>query len=196
MRSKLSLLFILLPALAMSGCVPVVLGAGGAAVVGASQERGLEQSVDDNEIAFEINRKLLDKDGKLFSAVETQVRKGRVVLIGYVKRPEDRITATRVAYSVSGVKDVFNEMQIGEGPTFNEAAKDKLISTKVRSALIGDKNIASINYDIETLKGTVYLAGTAASQAELNRAINQARNVSGVRNVVSHVMIAVPKPAN
>lgn len=195
MRFNLPLLLIL-PVLAISGCVPAVLGAGGAAAVGASQERGLEQAVDDNEIAFEINRKLLDRDGKLFSAVETQVRKGRVVLIGYVKRPEDRITATKVAYSVSGVKDVFNEMQIGEGPSFNEAAKDKLISTKVRSALIGDKNIASINYDIETLKGTVYLAGSAVSQAELNRAINQTRNVSGVRNVVSHVYVVPSKPAN
>ncbi|MBI1260194.1 MAG: BON domain-containing protein [Rhizobiales bacterium] len=192
MRLSARLVLILL-LLMPGGCVPIVLGAGGAAVVGASQDRGLEQAVDDNEIAFEINRKLLAANADVFSAVETQVRKGRVVLIGYVGKPEDRILASKTAYSVSGVKEVYNEMQIGVGPGFSQATTDKLISTKLRTAMVGDADIASINYDIETLNGTVYLAGSARSQAELTRAINHARNISGVHNVISHVVVAAGK---
>ena len=191
---RLSPVFILLVSLlGLSGCVPLVLGAGGAAVVGASQDRGLEQAVDDNEIAFEINRKLLAVNTDVFSSVETQVRQGRVVLIGYVSKPADRILASKTAYSVSGVKEVYNEMLIGAGPGFSEATSDKVISTKLRTAMVGDADIASRNYDIETLRGTVYLAGTARSQAELTRAINHARNISGVRNVISHVVVAPAK---
>jgi osmotically-inducible protein OsmY len=161
-------------ALALGGCVPLIAGAGGAAAVGASQDRGLEQAVDDNEIAFEINRKLLAGHSSLYSGVSTQVRKGRVLLTGRVPAQEDRIAVTRLVWSIGGVKEVINELHVGKEGSFPQSVNDTTISTKLRGRLVGDSNVSGINYSIETVDGVVYLMGTA-------------RDIKGVRNVVSYV---------
>lgn len=176
-------------ALALGGCVPLVAGAGGAAVVGASQDRGLEQAVDDNEIAFEINRKLLAQHSNLYSGVSTQVRKGRVLLTGRVPAQEDRIAVTRLVWSIGGVKEVINELNVGKEGSFSQSVSDTTISTKLRARLTGDKNVSGINYSIETVDGVVYLMGTALDRAELDRVIAHARDINGVRNVVSYVEV-------
>lgn len=186
---RMSWMALLAGAGVLSGCVPLVAGAGGAAMVGAAQERGLEQAVDDNEIAFEINRKLLAKDSSLYRGVSTQVRKGRVLLTGTVPKAEDRIAVTRIVWSIGGVKEVINELNVGENGSFAQSMSDTSISTKLRTRLLGDKNVSSINYSIETVRGTVYLMGTALSQAELDRVVAHARDISGVRNVVSYVEV-------
>lgn len=171
------------------GCVPLIAGAGGAAAVGASQERGLEQAVDDNEIAFEINRKLLASHKNLYSGISTQVRKGRVLLTGSVPKPEDRVAVTRLVWTIGGVREVINELKVGKEGGFSQSLGDTTISTKLRARLTGDKNVSGINYSIETVRGTVYLMGTALNQAELDRVIAHARDISGVRNVVSYVEV-------
>lgn len=176
-------------ALALGGCVPLVAGAGGAAAVGASQDRGLEQAVDDNEIAFEINRKLLAQHSNLYSGVSTQVRKGRVLLTGRVPAQEDRIAVTRLVWSIGGVKEVINELNTGKEGSFSQSVSDTTISTKLRARLTGDKNVSGINYSIETVDGVVYLMGTALDRAELDRVIAHAGDIKGVRNVVSYVEV-------
>jgi osmotically-inducible protein OsmY len=176
-------------ALALGGCVPLVAGAGGAAAVGASQDRGLEQAVDDNEIAFEINRKLLAQHSNLYSGVSTQVRKGRVLLTGRVPAQEDRIAVTRLVWSIGGVKEVINELNTGKEGSFSQSVSDTTISTKLRARLTGDSNVSGINYSIETVDGVVYLMGTALDRAELDRVIAHARDIKGVRNVVSYVEV-------
>ena len=176
-------------ALLLGGCVPLAIGAGGAAAVGASQDRGLEQAVDDNQIAFEINRKLLSEDSKLYAGVATQVRNGRVLLSGTVPKPEDRITVTRIVWTIGGVKEVINELKAGERTGFSQSVSDASITTKLRARLTTDSNVSSLNYSIETVNGVVYLMGTALDKAELGRVIAHARDISGVRNVVSYVEI-------
>ncbi len=176
-------------ALLLGGCVPLAIGAGGAAAVGASQDRGLEQAVDDNQIAFEINRKLLSEDSKLYAGVATQVRNGRVLLSGTVPKPEDRITVTRIVWTIGGVKEVINELKAGERTGFSQSVSDASITTKLRARLTTDSNVSSLNYSIETVNGVVYLMGTALDKAELDRVIAHARDISGVRNVVSYVEI-------
>lgn len=179
-------------ALALGGCVPLVAGAGGAAAVGASQDRGFEQALDDNEIAFEINRKLLAQHSNLYSGVSTQVRKGRVLLTGRVPAQEDRIAVTRLVWSIGGVKEVINELHVGKEGGFSQSVSDTTISTKLRARLTGDSNVSGINYSIETVDGVVYLMGTALDRAELDRVIAHARDIKGVRNVVSYVEVKNP----
>ena len=174
-------------ALALGGCVPLVAGAGGAAIIGAAQDRGLEQAVDDNEISFEINRKLLAEDSSLYRGVATQVRKGRVLLSGYVPKAEDRATVTRVVWTIGGVKEVINELHVGEGPGFSQNMSDSSITTSLRTRLMGDEHVDSINYSLKTQRGIIYILGTAKSQSELDRVLAHARDISGVRNVVSYV---------
>jgi osmotically-inducible protein OsmY len=180
-------LLALLAALSLGGCVPLAIGAGGAAAVGAAQDRGLEQAVDDNQIAFEINRKLLAEDSTLYRGVSTQVQKGRVLLTGSVPKVEDRVTVTRIVWTIGGVKEVINELRVGERGGFSQSVSDTTITTKLRTRLTADRNVSGINYSIETVNGTVYLMGTALNQAELDRVIAHAREVSGVRNVISYV---------
>ena len=180
----------LLPVL--GACVPVVIGAGATGAVMASQDRGLEQGIDDNEISFEINRRLAQKDETLFKRVSTQVRHGRVVLTGFVRNEEDSATVSKIAWGVDGVKQVDNELQTGTPTTFAEKADDSLITTKLKAALLADSAIASFNYSVKTVRGTVYLSGMAASDAELKRVIAHARDISGVRNVVSNVDVKKP----
>ena len=171
----------------LAACVPVVLGAGATGAVMVSQDRGLEQGIDDNEISFEINRRLAEKDDELFKRVLTQVRHGRVVLTGFVRNEADSATVSKVAWSVDGVKQVDNELQTGTPTTFAEKADDSLITAKLKAALLADSNVVSINYSIKTIRGTIYISGTAADSAELKRVIAHARDVRGVRNVVSNV---------
>lgn len=178
-----------LGAFVLGGCVPLIAGAGGAAAVGAAQDRGLEQAVDDNEIAFEINRKLLGQRSDLYSGVSTQVRKGRVLLTGRVPKQEDRIAVTRIVWSIGGVKEVINELAVGKEGTFSQSVNDTSITTKLRARLTGDSNVSGINYSIETVDGVVYLMGTARDRAELDRVLAHARDISGVRNVVSYVEV-------
>jgi osmotically-inducible protein OsmY len=175
--------------LCITGCVPVLVGAGATGAVMASQDRGLEQGVDDNEISLEINRKLAAKDGELFKRVSTQVQNGRVVLTGFVRNEMDSAAASKVAWSVGGVKQVDNELQTGNPTSFSEKADDSLITTKLRATLLADGAVASINYSIKTIRGTVYLSGIAQNRDELNRVMAHARGVSGVRNVVSNVQV-------
>jgi len=179
-------------ALALGGCVPLIAGAGGAAAVGASQDRGFEQAVDDNEIAFEINRKLLAQHSNLYSGISTQVRKGRVLLTGRVPAQEDRIAVTRLVWSIGGVKEVINELHVGKEGGFSQSVSDTTISTKLRARLTGDSNVSGINYSIETVDGVVYLMGTALDRAELDRVVAHARDIKGVRNVVSYVEVKKP----
>lgn len=180
---------LLASALSLGGCVPLVVGAGATGAVGAAQDRGLEQGVNDNEIAFEINRRLADKNGELFRRVSTQVNKGRVVLIGTVAKTEDRLTAVEISRKVDGVKQVIDELQVGQPLSFSENADDTVITTKLRAEITADTRISSINYSIDTVRGTVYLMGIAQNQAELDRVIAHARGVSGVRNVISNVEV-------
>ena len=125
----------LLAVLSLGGCVPLAIGAGGAAAVGAAQDRGLEQAVDDNQIAFEINRKLLAENATLYRGVSTQVQKGRVLLTGTVPNAEDRVTVTRIVWTVGGVKEVINELRIGEKGGFSQSLNDTTISTRLRARL-------------------------------------------------------------
>ncbi len=180
---------LLVSAVCVSGCIPLVVGAGATGAVVAAQDRGLEAGVDDNEIAFEINRKLAEKDADLFRRVSTQITKGRVVLLGTVEKPEDRLTATKIVWTVGGVKEVVDQLQVGKPLSFSEQTSDTVITTKLRAAITGDTSISSINYSIETLRGTVYLMGIAQSQGELDRVVAHARSISGVRNVVSNVEV-------
>ena len=175
----------------LAGCTVTgtVIGAGAAAGIGASQERGLEAAADDLSIQVEINRRLLAEDDKLFSRVSTQVSEGRVLLTGVVDKPEERVEAVRIAWSVKAVREVISEIRIEEGAGLVQAAKDTLISSKLRSQIMRDTDIVAINYSIETVRGWVYLMGIAQNQRELTRVINHARDISGVRNIISHLQL-------
>lgn len=181
--------------LSLQGCVGTVIGVGATAGTAAMEERGLSGAADDTALRLRINALLSNKDERLWRKVGMQVYMGRVLLTGTVEKPEMRAEAVKLAWTAEGVKEVINEIQLAGSAGATGFARDTWISTQLKSALLFDKQIASINYSIETVAGTVYLIGLAQDQRELDRVMNHARGLSYVKKVVNYVQIKRP-PSN
>lgn len=167
--------------------------AGGCSFFGAAtgrSERGFRRSVADTEIRLAINDLWLKADEEMFRKVNLQVQEGRVLLSGNVRLPEQRIEAVRLAWRAPGVREVINEIEIRDSSSLSDAARDSWITTKLETTLLFDGEVSSTNYSIETVNQVVYLMGVAASQAELDRVIGHAKDISYVRRVISYVLLA------
>lgn len=176
-------------ALTLAGCtVPgIAIGVAASAATKATEERGFTTSVSDDALYLDINRRLLDQDGDLFSAVKLQVHEGRVLLSGEVERPESRMEAVKIAWQPDGVAEVINEMTVtGADPN---GWRDFWIIKKIDGKLLLDGEVRAINYSVESVDGVVYLIGIAQNEDELNRVIDHARDVQYVRRIVSYVRI-------
>lgn len=177
-------------ALVLGACAPVVVaGAAGAGVAAATQERGAKAVVSDTRIRAEINHLWFQASEKLYLRVQLQVQEGRVLLSGVMPDPETRVEAVRLAWQVEGVKEVINEIEVDDDSTLTDRARDVRISTSLKSRLLFDKQIASLNYSIEVVNQSIYLIGVAQNQAELDRVINHAKQIPYVRRVVSYVRL-------
>jgi osmotically-inducible protein OsmY len=179
--------------LALGGCVGAVVVGGLAAAAGtgyaAGQERGVVGAVDDFKIKNDVDKALLAADPKLQDRVNTTVYNGRVLLDGRVATQTERETAQQVASATPNVKGVYNELEVAPAEGMWNDAKDAWITARVRSEMVLDPDIRSVNFDIDTANGSVYLMGSAHSQDELDRATRIARYVPGVKRVVSYVEV-------
>ena len=178
-------------ALPLAGCSPagVAVGAGAAGVTAAQTEKGFTRSVDDGRIRLQLNAKFFETNYDLFSDVSFTVDEGRVLLTGAVEDPEDRVTATRLAWSADGVAEVINELQVTDRSSMTDFGRDTRIAAELRLKLLGDDQVASINFSVEVVNQTVYIMGIARSPAELARVIGHARNIEYVRGVVDYVRV-------
>lgn len=176
--------------IALSGCVAAAVGTAGAVGLAAVQERTMGEAVDDATASNEIKAKLLSEGG--YGEVDVEVANGLALLSGRVASPEMRVRAEDIAWSSSRVVDVANEIVIEEPGGFFANASDELITARVRSSLIAARDVKSLNFNIETYDGVVYLMGIARSQAELEEAAERASVVRGVQRVASYVRVREP----
>ena len=176
---------------ALSACSPVGTAVGDAATAGttASQERPISKAVSDATIRTEINYKWGKHDLALYRKVSLSVIEGRVVLTGSVINPQTRIDAARLAWQANGVKEVINEIQVENWSGVMDRGRDEWIQAKIKSRLLLDSGVMSINYTVDCVNGTVYLMGIAQNQDELDRVINHVRDTAYVRSVVSYVRL-------
>ena len=179
----------LLPLLA--GCSPLDMTLSGGATVAtaASEERGLGQAVNDNGIQLGIANAMLQADPGLVTTVDVEVHEGRVLLAGQVDKPEDRVTAVKLAWQQPNVVEVIDEIKVTKSETVGEYLHDAWLAQTLRNDLLIDSRVRSINYNVDCVAGTIYLMGVAQDQAELQRVIDHARDISYVRNVVSFVRL-------
>ncbi len=177
--------------LALAGCSPVGMAVGAGATVTnmAMEERGFVNSAKDKVIWVEISNHLLDRDQNLFSNIDVQVHEGRVLLTGFVQKPEDRVEATRIAWIPDGVREVVDEIKLGRSLGAGDFAEDVWLIQQVRLKLMFDRDIRAINYSVDCIRSTVYLMGVARTPAELQRVIDHVRDVPYVRAVVNHVRV-------
>ena len=180
---------LLLAGFSLSGCVGAAVVAGAGAGLMVAQERTVGDGIDDVKIDLEITRLMGQQEGAELGGVNTDVNEGRVLLTGLVPRPDDRVAAARAAWSHPLVKEVINDIEVGEAPGWKRVPKDTWITTQIRSRYMFDADVRGINYEIEVVDGNVYLFGIAQDQWELERAVAHARIVAGVRKVTSHVQL-------
>ena len=184
-------LFIAALSLGLAGCTPigVVVGTGAGAGVAASQERGFKGAMNDTEIRLQINDLWFQESVSLYSKINLQVQEGKVLLTGNVPDPETRLNAVRLAWQAHGVQEVINEIEVKDRSSLTDSAQDVWIATQLKAKLLVDSEVSSINYSIETVNQVVYLMGVAQNQAELDRVVGHAKNISYVRRVVNYVRV-------
>jgi osmotically-inducible protein OsmY len=175
------------------GCDPVTWMFGGSALVGvtaARNQQGLFGSVSDTELQAKINHALVDyNNGELFSKVELSLKHGMVVVIGYVDDESQRDKIMEIVRGVKGSVEVFDEIHIEKSPNAADIASDSSITSRLKSSFLFDSNISSMNYDVTTVKGIVYICGTASTKFERDIVLNQARSTAGVKRVVAYIKI-------
>ncbi len=193
-RTAQGVVFAAAVCLPLSGCVGLAIGAGAAAGVAAAKEGGIRKSVSDAAIKLQIADLWLKHDASLFRRLSTTVEEGRVLITGTVPTPDARVDAIRLAWQAEGVREVINEITVDKSEGISGYASDTWITGQLKSKLLLDKYVQSINYTVETVNGTVYLMGVAQDQKELDRVINHARTVGRVRNVVSYVRMRGETP--
>ena len=173
----------------LGGCAGVVVGAGAATGIAASQERGLPGAARDLKIEAQIADQWFRHDHTFPTKLGIEVHERRVLLTGVVEDPGVRADAVRLAWQVEGIKEIINEIKVAERGDVVDFARDSWITTQLKSKLTLDKRVEAINYAIETVNGTIYLIGVAQSQEELDRVIAHARTIEYVRRIASHVRV-------
>ena len=161
--------------LALAGCI--------------GQERSFSKSVDDFNAQTTLNARLLGESPELFANVNTTVIEGRVHLSGTVPTNEQRLTATRLAWETPHVVEVVNDIEVTQATGLMDVARDRWISTQVRTRILTDGDIKDRNYTIDTQNRVVYVLGIAQNQAELDRVLAHARSVGEARRVVSYALL-------
>ena len=173
----------------LPGCVAVPILGGGAALGHAVlEERSTLDQLEDTDIALGIANRLGNHSGQLYRDVTVDVVEGAVVLTGTVPRPEDKIAAAGAVWATPGVVALDDALEVAEDSGTGAYLRDLAISNRVRYELVAEPSVSAVNYTVTTVDGAVHLTGLARSPAELDRAIEIARSVAGVRRVVSHVL--------
>jgi len=174
--------------LSLAACAPAIIGGLATGAVTTAQSRSTGEALTDTEIKLRISDALLQADSALFAQVETSVTEGRVVLLGAVSSQADRQLAGQLTAGINDVREVINELIIADRG-FMDVASDTRIDTEISARLLGAADVLAVNYDIETVNGTVHVMGLARSNEELRRVTDIASRVSGVQQVVSHALL-------
>ncbi|HUN48359.1 MAG TPA: BON domain-containing protein [Stellaceae bacterium] len=179
----------------LPGCVVAAVGAAGTAGGYAmAQERSIGDNISDATLKSVITQSWDKYNTDMTHQLNCNIYEGRVLITGRVPNPEWRDEAVKRAWQVKGVKQVYNEVEIGPDTTTSDDFNDDWISTRLRNELTWDGDIRSLNYTITTTDHVVYLIGSARTQDELNRVTGYARNIPNVRRVVSYVQIRPGAP--
>ena len=173
----------------LSGCAGAIIAGGAAAIGASSTEKGFATSINDTSISLKIRDKFIQTDIDLVEGISIQVDDGNVLLVGWIENQELKVKASKLAWEVRGVRSVINEIEIAEKVSLKDRAKDAAASANLRRLLITDLDINSLNYSIEVVSGIVYITGIAKDDAERDRVIAHARNLSYVKRVENYVIL-------
>ena len=177
--------------ISLSGCASTLVGGVASIGLASVQERSIKDAAIDLKLEIQIQSNLFNASPeKLFPNVGVSVLEQRVLLVGNVESQKLRDLASTIAWSISPkIKDVLNELTIGENTSLVSEAKDARISLSLSGLLIGDAEISDINFSHSVSKQIIFLIGIAQDTNELDKVIYHARTVKGVKKVISHLIL-------
>ena len=188
MRNKFFLIFLTL--LILTSCV----GTGSKGVFGtgvsiAFDPRSIGTQIDDSIMQKNLSARLAIKEKSYILSISTKVLDGRIFLTGKVDDPEEKLQITKLAWETKGVRSVKNDIKIKEEFNFKQSAKDLLITSQLRTAIIFNKKIKATNYQIDTYKKKIFIYGISLTAEERKKAINEAKEILDVENVIASIML-------
>ena len=184
---KILSLFLLL---ILTSCVGTsstgVLGTG---VTIAFDPRTVGTQIDDSILQKNLSAKLIGMNTNYILSVKTKVLDGRIFITGKVDTVEEKLKITKLGWEIKGVRSIKNDLQIKEKFDFQRSAKDLLITSQLRAAMITNKKIKSVNYNIDTYKKKIYIYGIARDEEERAEVINEAKEILDVEDVISSILL-------
>ena len=187
---KFKLILLILIGFILSSCVGVSsTGIFGTGVSVALDPRTVGTQIDDSIMQKNLTAKMIIRDKKHLISVKTKVLDGRIFLTGKVDNPEEKLQLTKLSWEIKGVRSVRNDIKIKEEFDFKRSAKDILITSQLRTALIFNKNIKATNYQIDTYKKKIYVYGIALTSEEKDLVISEATEILDVENVVASILL-------
>ena len=152
--------------------------------------RTIGMQIDDTIMQKNLSARLALADKKYFISIQTEVLDGRIFLSGKVEEPEEKIKITKMAWETNGVRSVKNAITIKGQSNFKSTAKDILITSQLRTALIFNKNTKARNYTLETVNKNIYIFGIAMNEEEKKEVIKEANKIYDVEEVIPSIYLA------
>ena len=188
MKSKIILISFIF--LILTGCVGISSkGIFGTGVSIALDPRSLGTQIDDSVMQKNLAARLALREKGYILSVNTKVLDGRIFLTGKVDDPEEKLQITKLAWETKGVRSVKNDIKLKENFNFKQSAKDILITSQLRTALIFNKGIKATNYQIDTYKKKIFIYGIALTEEERKKVINEAKEILDVKDVVASIVL-------
>ena len=187
---KLKFINIIFVFLFFTSCV----GTGSKGVFGtgvsiAFDPRSIGTQIDDSIMQKNLSTRLALKEKSYILSISTKVLDGRIFLTGKVNNPEEKLQITKLAWETKGARSVKNDIKIKEEFNFKQSAKDLLITSQLRTAIIFNKKIKATNYQIDTYKKKIYVYGIALNSDERKEVINEAKEILDVEDVIASIML-------
>ena len=187
---KIKYILIIILGIFVSGCVGFSSkGIFGTGVSVAFDPRSVGTQIDDSIMQKSLSAKILLTNKNYVLSVKTKVLDGRIFMTGKVDTPEEKLKLTKLAWETDGVRSVRNDIIIKEEFNFKRSAKDILITSQLRTALILNKNIKATNYQIDTYKKKIYIYGIAMTSEEKNLVISESEEILDVEKVIASIIL-------
>ena len=184
-----NLLYISIITLFLQSCGPMIGTVGMVSLGAASKEKGLGTTISDNIIKTKISNLIFKYDKELIAETKIFVNNGSVLFTGKVIRPNDKIQITKLAWSIRGVREVNNEIQVTDTSSIKNIARDIASLGEIRARIMSDKSINSINYSIDVVNDKAYISGVASNETEMNLVKNHASSARFVKEVYSYILL-------
>ena len=190
LKMKNKILILLFFGFILSGCAGVSSsGIFGTGVSVAIDPRSLGTQIDDSLMQKNLTARILLMNKNYLLSVKSKVLDGRIFLTGKVDEPEEKLQLTKIAWETNGVRSVRNDIKIKEAFNFKQSAKDLLITSQLRTALILNKEIKATNYQIDTYKKKIYIYGISQTKDEKDLVITEAKEILDVKDVIASILL-------